>query len=99
MIEDDEWKFELHKLMHDYGELRQEYYQLSTQYYRQNPYSDYISEDEIIDILSKCRDLRNRMNSLSKKHYPDSNGVAYQGNFMQRRDWNGVPVTFLEATR
>ena len=78
----DGWKFELHRMMKEYGELLQEYKDTSDHYYRQSPYSNWIDEQELIDILDKLKDLRTRMKKLSKDHELDESG-QYQGNFLQ----------------
>lgn len=78
----DGWKFELHHMMKEYGELLQEYKDTSDHYYRQSPYSNYIDEQELIDVLNKIKDLRTRIKQLSKDHELDGN-QQYQGNFLQ----------------
>lgn len=78
----DNWKFELHHMMKEYGELLQEYKDTSDHYYRQSPYSNWIDEQELIDILNKIKDLRTKMKQLSKDHELDE-GSQYQGNFLQ----------------
>lgn len=76
------WKLELHRMMKEYGELLRDYKNTSNQYYRQSPYSNWIDEQELIDILDKLKDLRTRMKTLSKDHESDD-GSQYQGNFLQ----------------
>jgi hypothetical protein len=74
----DGWRVKHNQLEKDYYKNRHDLYNMVERYYRQNPYGDYVNEDQIIDICLKLKTLRSDMKQLSKDTYPDTTGVSYK---------------------
>lgn len=91
----EQWKFELRSLMHEYGKLIQQYHEVSTGFYRQSAFNNYITEDELIDILHKIRALKDQMQQISKDHWPDTSGFLYHKEFVSHCDFQDVKMPIV----
>lgn len=67
-IDSGEWKLHLNELEVEYYMKRTLFYNVVERYYRQSPYGDYVSEDEMIASLENLKNLRKQMQDVSKNH-------------------------------
>ena len=67
-IDSGEWKLHLNKLETEYYMKRTLFYNVTERYYRQSPYGNYVSEDELITLLENLKNLRKQMQDVSKNH-------------------------------
>ena len=75
---EDNWRVQLGSLTREFNKLRHECFNKMSLYYRQSPYSDYVTESELIEMLKNLDILRSRLKKLSKDNYPDTSGVLYK---------------------
>lgn len=76
----DNWLIESNHLMTECNQLRQEFYNKCSGYYRQSLYSNYTSEDELIEMLQKLKILRTKLMDISDLNYPNTDVSPYKLN-------------------
>lgn len=81
---EDDWRIRLGALTKTYNKLRHECFNKMALYYRQSPYSDYVKESDIIEMLDRLENIRAQMKKISKDNYPDTSGSLYRPRYENR---------------